>query len=55
MLFHSEKTHKIPLATPDRKLVKTGLGYHEAYNTFTCPDGQTLQITRESQDGSRVY
>ena len=50
-----EKTHKIPLETSDRKLVKADFDYHEADNTFTCPGGQTLEMIRESQDGSRVY
>jgi hypothetical protein len=50
-----EKTHKIPLASSDRKLVKADFDYHEADNTFTCPEGQVLTMKRESQDGSRVY
>jgi transposase len=50
-----EKTHKIPLKTSDRKLVKADFDYHEADNTLTCPGGQTLEMMRESQDGSRVY
>jgi len=37
------------------KLVKADFDYHEADNTFTCPGGQTLEMIRESQDGSRVY
>jgi len=50
-----EKTHKIPLDSSDRKLVKADFDYHEADNTFTCPEGQGLTMKRESQDGSRVY
>jgi len=50
-----EKTHKIPLASSERKLVKADFDYHEADNTFTCPEGQVLTMKRESQDGSRVY
>jgi transposase len=50
-----EKTHKIPLASSERKLVKADFDYHEADNTFTCPEGQILTMKRESQDGSRVY
>jgi hypothetical protein len=50
-----EKTHKIPLASSDRKLVKADFDYQEADNTFTCPEGQILTMKRESQDGSRVY
>jgi transposase len=50
-----EKTHKIPLDGSDRKLVKADFDYHEADNTFTCPEGQVLTMKRESQDGSRVY
>jgi hypothetical protein len=30
-----EKTHKIPLDSSDRKLVKADFDYHEADNTFT--------------------
>jgi len=43
------------LASSDRKLVKADFDYHEADNTFTCPEGQVLTMKRESQDGSRVY
>ena len=50
-----EKTHKIPLDGSDRKLVKADFDYHEADNTFICPEGQVLTMKRESQDGSRVY
>jgi transposase len=50
-----EKTHKTPLDSSDRKLVKADFDYHEADNTFTCPEGQVLTMKRESQDGSRVY
>jgi transposase len=50
-----EKTHKTPLDVSDRKLVKADFEYHEADNTFTCPEGQVLTMVRESQDGKRVY
>ena len=50
-----EKTHKTPLDSSDRKLVKADFDYHETDNTFTCPEGQVLTMKRESQDGSRVY
>lgn len=50
-----EKTHKTPLDASERKLVKADFTYHEADNTFTCPQGQTLTQLSESQDGSRVY
>ena len=50
-----EKTHKTPLDSTDRKLVKADFDYHEADNTFSCPGGQVLKMIRESQDGSRVY
>ena len=50
-----EKTLKTPLDSSDRKLVKADFDYHEADNTFTCPEGQVLTMKRESQDGSRVY
>jgi transposase len=50
-----EKTHKVPLETSERKLVKADFDYHEADNTFTCPEGQVLTMKHESQDGCRVY
>jgi transposase len=50
-----EKPHKTPLNSSDRKQVKADFNYHEADNTFTCPEGQILTMKRESQDGSRVY
>lgn len=50
-----EKAHKTALDKSDRKLVKADFDYHEADNSFTCPEGQVLTMKRESQDGSRVY
>jgi transposase len=50
-----EKSHKTPLDSSDRKLVKADFEYHEADNTFTCPGGQILAMKRKCQDGSRVY
>ena len=50
-----EKTHKTPLDGSERKLIKADFQYHEADNIFICPEGQTLTMKRESQDGSRVY
>jgi hypothetical protein len=50
-----EKTHKNPLDSSDRKRVKADFDYHEADNTFICPEGQILTMKRESQDGDRVY
>ncbi|MDO9048040.1 MAG: hypothetical protein Q7U66_09920 [Methylobacter sp.] len=50
-----EKSHKMPLDDSDRKLVKADFEYHEADNTFICPEGQVLNMKRQSQDGSRVY
>jgi transposase len=50
-----EKTHKIPLNSSERKLVKADFEYHEADNTFTCPESQVLTLKHESQDGCRVY
>ena len=44
-----EKTHKTPLDSSDRKLVKADFNYHEADNTFTCPEGQILTMKHESQ------
>ena len=50
-----EKSHKTPLDSSDRKLVKADFEYHEADNTFICPEGQVLKMKRKGQDGSRVY
>ena len=50
-----EKTHKTPLDSSDRKLVKAEFDYHEADNMFTWPEGQVLTMQREGQNGSRVY
>ena len=36
-------------------MVKADFIYHEANNTFTCPEGQVLKMSHESQDGKRVY
>ena len=51
----AETMHKVPLETSERKLVTADFDYHEADNTFICPEGQVLTMKRESQDGSRVY
>ena len=50
-----EKTHKITVDGSDRKLIKADFEYHEDNNTFICPEGQVLNMKRESQGGSRVY
>lgn len=36
-------------------MVKADFTYNEADNTFTCPEGQVLKMSRESQGGKRVY
>lgn len=50
-----EKSHKTALDGSDRNVVKADFTYNEADNTFTCPEGQVLNMKRESQDGKRVY
>jgi transposase len=50
-----EKIAKVPLLESDRKLIKADFDYQEADNTFTCPGGQTLEMKRESKDGTRIY
>ena len=47
-----EKIAKVPLLESDRKLIKADFDYQEADNTFTCPGGQTLEMKRESKDGT---
>ena len=50
-----EKAHKSALDGSERNVVKADFIYHEANNTFTCPEGQVLKMSHESQDGKRVY
>lgn len=50
-----EKAHKTDLTHSQRKLVKDDFVFNDANNTYTCPDGQVLNMIRASQDGSRVY
>ena len=50
-----EKSHKTTLDDSERNVVKADFTYNEADNTFTCPEGQVLNMIRESQDGNRVY
>jgi transposase len=50
-----EKKHKTDWENSDRMLVKADFEYCEADSTFICPAGETLNMIRESQDGSRVY
>jgi transposase len=50
-----EKKNKTPLSQSQRKLAKADFDYNEEDNTFTCPGVQTLEMKRESQDGSRIY
>ncbi len=50
-----EKKDKTLLSESERKLVKADFDYNEEDNTFTCPGGQTLEMKRESQDGTRTY
>jgi transposase len=50
-----EKAYKTAVDNSERKQVKADFEYHEADNTFICPEGQILKMKRESQDGSRIY
>lgn len=50
-----EKKNKIPLSESARKLVKADFDYNEEENTFICPGGHTLEMKRESKDGTRTY
>ena len=36
-------------------MVKADFTYHEVDNTFTCSERQVLKMSRESQDGKRIY
>jgi len=50
-----EKTHKDPLDTTERQLVKADFDYDEADNVFSCPQGHHLVMVSETQAGRRVY
>jgi len=50
-----EKTAQPLLSESERKLIKADFDYREADNTFICPGGQTLEMKRESKDGTRIY
>jgi len=50
-----EKSHKTPLDSSERNVVKADFTYDEADNTFICPEGQVLTMSRESHNGKRVY
>lgn len=50
-----EKTHKDPLDTTERQLVKADFDYDETDNVFMCPEGQRLVMVSETKTGRRVY
>ncbi len=50
-----EKKNNTPLSESKRNLLKADFDYNEEDNTFTCPGGQTLEMKRESHDGTRIY
>jgi hypothetical protein len=50
-----EKSHKTALDGSERSVVKADFTYNEADNTFRCPEGQVLEMSRESQDAKRVH
>jgi hypothetical protein len=50
-----EKKNKVPLSESERKLVKADFDYNEQENTFTCPGGQILEMTKVSKDGNQTY
>jgi transposase len=50
-----EKSHKNPLDTTERHLVKADFDYDEADNVFICPQGQSLVMVSETKAGCRVY
>lgn len=50
-----EKKNAVPLEESTRRLVKSDFEYNEADNTFTCPNGQVLEMIREDKNGRRIY
>ena len=50
-----EKNNKVPLSESERKLTKADFDYNEQENTFTCPGGQILEMTKSSKDGKQTY
>jgi len=50
-----EKTHKDPLDTTERQLIKADFDYNETDNVFICPQGQSLVMVSETKAGCRVY
>ena len=50
-----EKKNKISLDESNRKITKVDFVYDEQNDFFTCPGGQTLELTNVSKDGKKTY
>jgi transposase len=50
-----EKKNKVSLEDSERKLVKSDFDYNQDDNSYSCPGGQVLVMTKETQGGLRTY
>lgn len=50
-----EKKNQLSLDDSGRKLVKSDFNYNQDDNSFSCPGGQVLVMTKETNDGLRRY
>ena len=51
----SDKKNREPLQESTRRVEKSDFDYDEVGNTFTCPNGQILEMKREDKNGNRIY
>jgi len=51
----SAQQNKGVLTDSTRRVEKSDFSYDEANNTFTCPEGQVLEMKREDKNGKRIY
>ncbi|MCK5905091.1 MAG: IS1182 family transposase [Gammaproteobacteria bacterium] len=50
-----DKKNKDDLSASTRRVEKSDFDYNETDNTFTCPQGQVLEMKREDKKGKRIY
>ena len=49
------KPNKEALIDSTRRVQKSDFEYHEADDTFLCPNGQVLPLIREDKNGKKIY
>jgi hypothetical protein len=49
-----EKSHKTAIDESERNVVKADFTYSEADNTFSCPEGQVLEMSLQQTGVSRI-